>query len=116
MLQHVLNQPATAIVEDHQNSQGDLEFVAEGNEAELLVHFGDELGGAGESHARSGHETPVHGLVLTDRLTEWTALVVDGEGRNLLDELEKIDGAVEKRWFEFTLEIDVVIPPAEVLA
>ena len=33
-------------------------------------------------------------------------MVVDGEGRNLLDQLEEIDGRVEERWSEFSFEID----------
>ena len=79
-LQHILNHPATAVVQDHENSQRSLEFHAEGHEAQFFVHFGDELGGAGEGDARCGHKTPVHGLVFADGLAEGTALVVDGEG------------------------------------
>jgi hypothetical protein len=33
-------------------------------------------------------------------------LVVDGEGRDLLDELQEVDGAVEERGLEFALEVD----------
>ena len=79
-LKHILNDPATAVVEDHENCQRSFEFHAEGNEAQFFVHFGDELGGAGEGHARCGHKTPVHGFVFADGLAEGTALVVDGEG------------------------------------
>jgi len=35
-------------------------------------------------------------------------LVVNGEGRDLLDELQEIDGAVEEGGLEFALKVDVV--------
>ena len=34
-------------------------------------------------------------------------MIVDGEGGDLLDELEKVDGAVEERGLEFAFEVDV---------
>jgi hypothetical protein len=34
-------------------------------------------------------------------------LVIDGEGGDLLDELEKVDCAVEEGGFEFAFEVDV---------
>ena len=34
-------------------------------------------------------------------------MIVDGESRDLLDELEKVDGAVKEGRFEFTLQIDL---------
>lgn len=108
MLQHLLNNPAACVVENHEDGQGELEFVAEGNQAQFLVDFGDELRGAGEGDAGCGDETPVHGLVFADGLAEGTALVVDGEGRDLLDELQEVDGAIEEGWFEFAFEVDVV--------
>jgi hypothetical protein len=43
-------------------------------------------------------------------------LVVDGECGDLLDELEEVDGAVEKRWLEFSLQIDVGFSPGKLLA
>lgn len=87
MLQHLLNHPAACVVENHEDGQGKLELCAEGNQTQFLVDFGDELRGAGEGDAGGGDETPVHGLVFADGLAEGTALVVDGEGRDLLDEL-----------------------------
>lgn len=35
-------------------------------------------------------------------------MIVDGEGGDLLDELQKVDGAVEKRRLEFAFEVDVL--------
>lgn len=35
-------------------------------------------------------------------------MVVDGEGGDLLDELEKINRTVEQRWFKFTFEVYVL--------
>ena len=34
-------------------------------------------------------------------------MVVDGEGGDLLDQLEEVDGAVEERGLEFAFEVDV---------
>ena len=47
-------------------------------------------------------------LVLANGLAEGTALVVDRESGDLLDELEEVDGAVEEGRLEFAFEIDVV--------
>lgn len=113
VLQNSLNQPATGVVEDHQHGQRDLELGAERHQTQLLVHLRHELGSAGEGHAGCGDKTPVHGLVLADGLTEGTALVVDRKGGNLLDQLEQVDGAVQKRWLEFTLQVDVILPPVK---
>lgn len=111
LLEHILNQPATSVVEDHENSQSDLELVAEGNQAQLLVDLGNELGGTRESNTGCGNKTPVHGLVLADGLPERTALVVDREGRDLLDQLEQVDGAVKQRGLELALEVYIVASP-----
>ena len=35
-------------------------------------------------------------------------MIVDGKGRDLLDELEKVDGAIEKGGFKFALEVDLL--------
>ena len=35
-------------------------------------------------------------------------MIVDSEGRDLLDELEQIDSAVEEGWFEFAFKIDLL--------
>jgi len=42
-------------------------------------------------------------------------LVVDGEGGDLLDKLEEIDGTVKKRRGEFTLEVDIWIATGSML-
>jgi hypothetical protein len=34
-------------------------------------------------------------------------LVVDGESGDLLDQLEQVDGRIEKRWLEFAFEVNV---------
>ena len=111
VLQNVLDDIASSVVKDHQHSQGDFELIGEGNQAQLLVDLRDELGGTGESASRSSNQTPVHGLVLTDRLTERTTLVVDGKCGDLLDQLEEVDCAVQERGLEFALKINVVISP-----
>lgn len=104
----VLDEPAASIVDDHDRSDHDFEFAGEGNELELLVDLGDELGGAGEGDTRDEDETPVHAAVLADGLAERTALVVDGKGGNLLDELKEVDGRVKEGWLKFLLQIDVL--------
>lgn len=110
MLENILNQPAATVVEDHQNGQGNLELIGERHKAQLLVQLGDELGGAGECDTGGGDETPVHGLVLADGLAEGTALVIDREGGDLLDQLEEVDGAVQERRLKLAFEIDIAIP------
>ena len=37
-------------------------------------------------------------------------MVIDSKGRNLLDELEQVDGAVEERGFKFPFEVDLLRP------
>jgi len=108
MLQHLLDNPAACVVQDHEDGQGKLKFRAEGNQTQFLVDFGDKLRGAGEGDTGGGDKTPVHGFVLADGLAEGPALVVDGEGRDLLDELQEVDGAVEEGGLEFAFEVDVV--------
>lgn len=116
VLENSLNQPATSVVDGHQHGQRDLELVAERHQAKLLVDLGNEFGRAGESHSGRGNETPVHGLVFADGLAERTALVVDREGGDLLDQLEQVNGAVQEGRLEFALEINVTCSPANVLA
>lgn len=105
-LQHVLDEPASSVVSDHKQGEGDLELGRERNEAQLLVQLGNEFCGAGKSHSGGRDETPVHGLILADGFAEGAALVVDGEGGDLLDQLEKVDGAVEEGGLEFAFEVD----------
>lgn len=107
VLKHVLNEPATTVIEDHEHGESHLKLVRERNETELLVEFGDELCRAGECYTGSGNQTPVHGLVLANGFTERTALIVDREGGNLLDQLEEVDGAVQEGRLELALEVDV---------
>jgi hypothetical protein len=38
-------------------------------------------------------------------------LIVDGERRDLLNQLEQVDGAVKKGWLELALEIDIIFSP-----
>lgn len=111
VLEDVFNQPAATVVKDHQHSQGHLELVGEGHETQLLVQLGDELGGAGECDRRGANKTPVHRLVLANRLTEGTALVVDREGGDLLDQLEEVDGTVQEGGLKLALEINIGFSP-----
>lgn len=110
-LEDVLDDPAASVVDDHQNGQGELELGAERHKTQLLVQFRDEFGGTGEGNARSGDQAPVHSLVLADRLSEGTPLVVDGKGRDLLNKLEKVDSAVQQRRLEFALQVNVRLSP-----
>jgi hypothetical protein len=107
MLEHLLDNPAATVVEDHDGGHGNLEFGGERNKLQLLVDFRNELGSAGECDSSDHDDTVVHALVLLDGLTERTTLVVDGKGGDLLDQLKKVDGGVEKRRFKLALEIDV---------
>jgi hypothetical protein len=50
--------------------------------------------------------------LLRQVLSERSALVVDGEGGDLLDQLQKIYCAVEQRWFEVAFEINIGIAAA----
>lgn len=90
--QAFLDDPAGAKVEHHDARDHDLEVCGEGHEFKLVVEFGDEFGSAGEGDGGDGHEAPVHALVFADGFAEGTALVVDCEGGDLLDELEEVDG------------------------
>lgn len=112
-LENVLDYPTTTVVECHQNGQSDLELVAERDKAKLFVQLWNELSCARECNTGRGNQSPVHGPVFANRLSEWTALVVDGKCRNLLDELEEVNGAVEERWLELALQVDIRFPPAD---
>lgn len=105
-LESLLDDPATDVIQDHDRAHGDLKLGVERHEAELLVDLRDELGGAAESDAGDHEDAVVHALVFPDGLAEGTALVVDGEGRDLLDELQEVNGAVEERGLELALEVD----------
>lgn len=86
-LQCLLNAPAADVIQNHQDTQSDLEVCLERHKLELFVDLRDELSGTREGHRRNEHDTPVHALVLFDGLAERSALVVDGESGDLLDEL-----------------------------
>ena len=87
--------PASTEIQNHDACDHELEVARKRYEFELVVEFRNEFRGAGECDARYEDETPVHALVLADRFAERTALVVDCEGGDLLDKLEKVDGRVE---------------------
>ena len=108
VLEDNLNEPAGHVIQDHDNSHRPLELIREGHELHLLVELGHHLSRASESNGRDTDNTVEHALVLRDRLAEGAALVVDGEGGDLLDELEKVDGRVEQRRRELGLEVDAL--------
>lgn len=115
VLENVFDDVASSIVEDHQHSQSELELVGEGDQAQLLIDFRNELGGTRECAGGCSNKTPVHSLVLSDGFTERSALVVDGEGGDLLDQLEKVDCTVQQRRLEFALKINIIISPIRLL-
>lgn len=111
VLENILNQPAATVIEDHQHGQSHLELIGEGNKAQLLIQLRNELGGAGECNTRCGDKTPVHALVLADRLAEGTTLVVDREGGDLLDQLKEVDGTVQEGRLKLALQVNIGISP-----
>ena len=108
MLQHDFDDVATHEVNDHKTRHDELELRAERHEPKLLVNLRDELRRARESYARYQDETPIHATVFADAFSEGATLVVDGKGRDLLDELEKVDGAIEEGGLKFALEVDLL--------
>lgn len=38
-------------------------------------------------------------------------MIVDCEGRDLLDQLQEVHGAVKQRWRKFALEVDILVTP-----
>lgn len=107
LLQDDLDRVAPDKIEHHDDCQGGAEFVGKVHEHHFLVELRNELGRTGECNGSDTNDTPEHALVLRDGLTERTALVVDGESRDLLNELQKVDGSVEKRGAELCFQIDV---------
>ena len=85
MLEDLLDNVAEHVIQNHGNRHRGLEFFGELDEAEFLVEFGDEFGRAGERDSGYADETPIHSFVLTDGFAEGAALVVYGEGGDLLD-------------------------------
>lgn len=107
MLQHDFDDVATHKVNDHKTGHDELEFRTEGYEFQLLVDLGDELRRARESYARYEDETPIHAAIFADTFSEGATLIVDSEGRDLLDKLEQVDGTVEEGGFKFAFEVDL---------
>lgn len=101
ILQHDFDDVTAHEVNDHKTRHDDFEFRAEGHELQLLVDLRDKLRRTRESYARYENETPIHAAVLADTLSEWATLIIDSEGRDLLDELKQVDGAVEEGGLEF---------------
>ncbi|KAI6750013.1 hypothetical protein HG531_007278 [Fusarium graminearum] len=108
LLETDLNDPASCVVYDHDGGHVRLELLREGDELHALVDVGEELESTGESETRNTDDTVEHTLVLRERLTEGTALVVDGKGGDLLDKLEEVDSGVEERGREFSLKINII--------
>lgn len=108
-LETLLNDVAADVVDQHGRGHANLEVGGEWDKLHLLVELWDELGGAGESECRYTEDAEVHAPVLGEVLAEWTTLVVDCEGRDLLDQLQEVDGAVKQRWCEFALEVDILV-------
>lgn len=106
VLQDHFYQVAACKIGNHDSGHDDFELGREGDHSEFFVDFGDEFRRAGKCYAGNKQQAPVHAAVLADAFTEGSALVIDGEGGDLLDELEEIDGAVEKGWFELAFQID----------
>lgn len=88
LLEHLLNDPTAHIIHHHDRRHGKLELGAELDQTEFLVEFGDEFGRGGKGDGGDEDETPVHAAVLADGFAKGPALVVDGEGGDLLDQLE----------------------------
>lgn len=108
LLETNLNDPASGVINDHDGGHVGLELIREGDELHALVDVGEELESTGKGQTRDTKNTVEHSLVLGKRLTEGTTLVVDGEGRNLLDELEEVDSRVKQRGGELGLKINIV--------
>ena len=106
-LQPFFDDVAARVIDHHDERQSGFEGVRELDELQLLVDLWDEFRRARKSYASHKENAPVHALVLRYAFPEGSALVIDGERGDLLHKLEEIDGAVEKRWLEFSLEIDI---------
>jgi hypothetical protein len=107
-LQSLFNNPAASIVNHHHAGKHGLELGGKRHELEPLIDFGYEFGRTGEGDTGDEHETPEHALILADGFTEGTALIVDCKGRDLLYELEKVNGGIEKIRLELLLEVNFV--------
>lgn len=110
MLQHLFNDKATHVISNHNPGHDKFEFCREGDKLQFLVELGYEFGRTGEGDSRDKNDSPVHAAVFADAFPEGATLVVDGEGGNLLNELEEIDGTIEKRRLEFAFKVDIGAP------
>ena len=108
MLQYDFDDVATHKVNDHETCNDQLELRAEGHQLQLFVDLRDEFRRARESYTRYEDKTPIHATVLADTFSEWTTLIVDSEGGDLLDELKQVDCAVEEGRFKFAFEVDLL--------
>ena len=84
-LQHLLHNPTTYIIHNHDGRHRDLEIPGERHQAQFLIDFRDEFRGAGKRDSGDEDKAPVHAAVFSDSLAERAALVVDGKGGDLLD-------------------------------
>ena len=116
VLEDNLNEPARHVVQDHDDGHRPLELIREGNELHLLIELGHHLGGASKGNGGDTDDAVEHALVLRYRLAERTALIVDSEGGDLLDELKEIDGGVEQRRRELGLKVDALGARSELVA
>lgn len=113
-LEDLLDDEAGDVVDDHDGRHLGLKLIGEGDQLHLFVDLRDEFHGTGEGKAGDTDDAVEHAFVLGKRLAEGAALIVDGEGGDLLDELEEVDGGIEKGRREFSFEIDVVGPAIHV--
>jgi len=96
LLEYPLNDVARDKIDDHDRGHDGLKVFIERHQLHGFVQLGQHLSRAGERDGRDSHNAVEHALVLRKGLAEGPALVVDGEGGNLLDELEEVDCAVEE--------------------
>lgn len=107
-LENDLDEPADDKVQGHDNGHLELELLRERHELNLGVDVRHDFHGAGKGETRDTDDAVEHGLVLGEGFTEGAALVVDGKSRNLLNQLEQIDGRVEQRRLEIGFKVDNV--------
>lgn len=109
MLQHQLNDPAHSQIQCHGGGELQLEQVGHLDQLQLLVDLGHKLGRTGESKGANTNQTKVKRPVLPDTLSERSALVVDGNGRQLRSQLKQVHGRVENGGLELSVQISQVL-------
>lgn len=102
----LLHHPTTQEVNDHDHCERTFELSSKWHQFQLLVDLRHEFCGTTECYSSHEYNAPVHAFVLSNALPEWPPLVVNSEGRDLLNELQEVDSAVEKRGLKFTFKID----------